>query len=106
MVSKRNRPALVPWLSLARVEPGSYLWIFTRDRTALISLGVVAVVVVGAVFAPLLTPYSDQGLGVPHTVDAFQPPSVLHPFGTDDLGRDGLARVLFGARTSLTIGFV
>lgn len=35
---------------------------------------------------------------------AFQPPSLTHPFGTDDSGRDVLSRVIFGARDSLTIG--
>jgi len=52
------------------------------------------------------------GLIAPHgplTVDpahAFQPPSLTHPFGTDDSGRDVLSRVVFGARDSLTIGVV
>jgi len=57
-----------------------------------------------AIFAPLLTPYPEQGRGEPNIVEKLKPPSSTHPFGTDSLGRDMLARVLFGARISLVGG--
>ena len=57
-----------------------------------------------AILAPLITPYADQGLGATSIMDKLLPPSVEHPFGTDELGRDILARVLFGARTALIAG--
>lgn len=54
------------------------------------------------VFAPLLTPYGAETMEVRNR---FQPPSLAHPFGTDDFGRDVLARVLYGGRTVLLTGF-
>jgi peptide/nickel transport system permease protein len=60
----------------------------------------VAIVVGGSVLSPLLTPFDPLALS-PDTLVA---PSAAHPFGTDDLGRDGLARVLYGGRVSLGIG--
>jgi peptide/nickel transport system permease protein len=66
--------------------------------------GTLLAVVVGlAIFAPLLTPYGpiDQDL-----LNAHQPPSWAHPFGTDDFGRDVLTRVLYAARVDLMIGLV
>ena len=60
----------------------------------------VTIVVVGTVLAPLFTPYDPLALGT----GTLLPPSLAHPLGTDDLGRDGLARVLYGGRVSLSIG--
>jgi peptide/nickel transport system permease protein len=79
---------------------------FARDPLAIISLVIILLFVIGAVFAPLLTPYPDQGLGVPNLEEKFSPPSVKHPLGTDVMGRDVLARVLFGGRSSLSIGIL
>jgi peptide/nickel transport system permease protein len=58
------------------------------------------IVVLGAVFAPLLTPADPLGL----SSDILVAPNAVHPFGTDDLGRDLLARVLYGGRVSLGVG--
>jgi peptide/nickel transport system permease protein len=79
---------------------------FRRDPLAVVSLVVVLLFIVGAVFAPLLTPYPGQGSGDPNILEKFQPPSRAHPLGTDYLGRDVLARILFGGRSSLSIGFL
>lgn len=82
--------------------------------------------ILGAILAPILTPYdysrqnrramfSAPSLSVPEDpllIGRCVRPSILgwkcgaHPFGTDDLGRDILARVLQGGRVSLTVGFV
>lgn len=65
--------------------------------------GIVAFWVLVAILAPFLTPYS------PDTVDVasrLQPPSAAHWFGTDSIGRDVYTRLLYGARISLTTGFV
>lgn len=64
---------------------------------------VVAIFVVVAVFAPLLAPYDplSQDLGA-----TLQAPSSEHYFGTDQLGRDILSRVIYGARTSLIVAGV
>lgn len=74
---------------------------FRRSKLALIALVYVAIVAAVAIAAPLLT--SD-----PNGVDLASrlgPPSTAHPLGTDDLGRDVLARVVHGARVSLSVGF-
>jgi peptide/nickel transport system permease protein len=56
-----------------------------------------------AIFAPLLAPYEPDYIDRHHILE---PPSRLHPLGTDDLGRDVLSRMLYGARVSLAVGFV
>ncbi|MCL4162345.1 UNVERIFIED_CONTAM: hypothetical protein GTU68_007075 [Idotea baltica] len=64
---------------------------------------VVGLFVFGAVFAPWLTPFAEQGRGTPNLPSRLLAPSFTHWMGTDDLGRDVLARVLFGARTALLV---
>jgi peptide/nickel transport system permease protein len=59
--------------------------------------------VLAALFAPLLTPYDPIALDL---AAGLQPPSLTHPFGTDQLGRDILTRVIFGARIDLQIGAI
>jgi peptide/nickel transport system permease protein len=76
---------------------------FTENRLNVLGLGIVSVVVLAAIFAPELAPYN------PTEQDLFnrlQPPSVAHPMGTDQLGRDILSRLLFGARISLRLACV
>ena len=79
---------------------------FRRDWLGMLSLVVIVIFMLGAIFAPYLTPYPEEGRGEPNLVNKFLPPSREHPFGTDYLGRDVLARVLFGGRSSLGIGFL
>ena len=64
---------------------------------------IIATVLFLIVFAPFLTDYAAQGLGEPNPADKFQAPSTIHIFGTDELGRDIWARILFGGRTSLSV---
>lgn len=64
---------------------------------------VVAAWVVAAILAPVLAPYDPL---LPAMDRRLQPPSVAHPFGTDNYGRDVLSRVVFGARLSLPIGLI
>jgi peptide/nickel transport system permease protein len=71
----------------------------------MVSLIFLVLVILFAVFAPLLTPYPEQGAGEPNISEKLNAPNRLHPLGTDKLGRDLWARILFGARTSLMIGF-
>jgi peptide/nickel transport system permease protein len=67
---------------------------------------VIIICILGAIFAPLLTAYPEQGRGVPNITEKFEPPSNSHLLGTDYLGRDVLARLLFGGRVSLSMGFL
>jgi ABC-type dipeptide/oligopeptide/nickel transport system permease subunit len=56
-----------------------------------------------AIFAPFLTPYDPIAIDIPNRI---APMSREHPLGTDHLGRDILARILYGARISLTVGLL
>ena len=87
-----------------RARPGAALWHFCRDRLAMIALFVIVLIAVLAILAPFVTPYAEQGRGDTNITEKLLPPSLDHPFGTDSLGRDVLARILFGARTALIAG--
>jgi peptide/nickel transport system permease protein len=69
-----------------------------RSPLALCGAVLVAILLFLAIFAPLLTPYNPTAMDLGHRLLA---PSLAHPFGTDDGGRDILSRVLYGARLSL-----
>jgi peptide/nickel transport system permease protein len=60
------------------------------------------VLIVVAIAAPLLAPFDPNAQD---TIRRLEPPSRQHPLGLDDLGRDVLSRILFGARVSLRVGF-
>ena len=74
-----------------------------REHAGVVGLVLVTALVVGALLAPWLTPYAEQGRGVPNVAAKLQPPSSEHLLGTDELGRDVLARILFGGRSSLVL---
>lgn len=74
-----------------------------RNRAALAGLLVIAGLVFAAIFAPFLTPYNPYAVSLDIRL---QPPGDAHLLGTDELGRDILARLLFGARVSLWVGMV
>jgi len=74
-----------------------------RRKGAMIGLVVIALFVVLAVFAPLISPYDPAAQSWTAVRKA---PSWAHWFGTDDVGRDVLARVIFGARASLLAGVI
>jgi peptide/nickel transport system permease protein len=75
-----------------------------QDKNLKLKLGgiMAAVMVVLAVLAPVLPL---QNPGDAQLADEFSGPSLAHPFGQDDEGRDVMARVIYGARYSLLIGF-
>ncbi|AJF08015.1 peptide ABC transporter permease [Geoalkalibacter subterraneus] len=74
---------------------------FRRNRMALTGTGIVLFMFALAAIAPLW--HDPAAIEV---VRQLEPPSLAHPLGTDDLGRDVLARILYGARISLLVGFV
>ncbi|MFD7710023.1 ABC transporter permease [Streptomyces sp. NPDC059785] len=69
------------------------------------TVGVVIVVLV-ALFAPLLAPYPADATGATDTARMLRPPSAAHWFGTDELGRDVLSRVLYGARIGPVVAVI
>jgi peptide/nickel transport system permease protein len=74
-----------------------------RNRLALFGGSVVLVLFIVSLLAPLLSPYDPSAI---NAWKVLSPPSWQHWFGTDELGRDVLSRVLYGARVSLKVGFV
>ena len=84
-------------------EAGLSWFIFKRSPTAVAGLVIVAVFIFIAVFGPYIAPYD------PYEVDMssrLQPPSLEHPLGTDEYGRDILSRMLHGAKYSIEAGIV
>jgi ABC-type dipeptide/oligopeptide/nickel transport system permease subunit len=71
---------------------------FRRDRPAMVAVGVLAVIVLCSIAAPLLAPYDPDAQDL---AARLQGPSWDHLLGTDDLGRDVLSRLLFAGRVSL-----
>jgi peptide/nickel transport system permease protein len=63
----------------------------------------ILVMVVAAVFADFIAPYDPLAIDFEAMLTG---PSLAHPFGTDSFGRDILTRIMYGARTALTIGFI
>lgn len=75
---------------------------FRKNKLAIFGLSALIFIALVAVCAPLVSPYDPHELGQ----SALSPPSTKHPFGTDDYGRDIFSRIVYGARVSLTVGFV
>jgi peptide/nickel transport system permease protein len=75
---------------------------FRHNPLSVIGLAIVIVVVLAGVAAPLIAPFGPFELGGAR----LSPPQGMHPFGTDQLGRDVLSGVVYGARTSLEVGFL
>lgn len=71
-----------------------------RSKQVIVGISIVGVLVVLAVGATILAPADP---GKPVLTDTLQSPSLNHPFGTDELGRDILGRIIHGARVSLTV---
>ena len=76
---------------------------FKRRKGAVFALVMIAIFVAAAVLAPLISPYNPD---LQTWTAVRKAPSALHWFGTDDVGRDVLARVIFGARASLLAGVI
>jgi len=71
-------------------------------RITKLGIVIILLMIVGALFAPVLAPFNPDEI----IESQIQGPSLRHLFGTDDLGRDILSRTLYGARISLSVGFV
>ena len=79
------------------------LRLFLRNQGAMAGLAIVALLTIVAFFAPQVAPYNPNAVAIQRR---FQPPSGEHVFGTDNLGRDVLSRVIFATRISLLVGVV
>ena len=74
-----------------------------KNKFALTGLIVITLLIIVALFASVISPYTPSEQNV---FERLQAPSLAHFFGTDDLGRDVFTRMVFGARISLAVGFI
>lgn len=83
---------------------------FRQNPMSILGLSIIFTFVLIAVLAPFLAPYPAdagyQGESAVHFEQKFEPPSLEHPMGTDQVGRDLFSRVIFGSRLSLRLGIV
>lgn len=87
---------------LPRRRSPRWVKVLRRDKKALFGLLVLLGMTASAIFAPWIAPYDPRA----QEFEMLLPPSAAHPLGTDDLGRDLLSRILYGARISLFVGVV
>lgn len=92
--------AVTPSVATAWRRRLRWLW---RNPLMVFGLVVLLALVVCAIFAPLLAPADPTQMRL---LQRLRPPSAQFPFGTDDLGRDILSRIIWGARVSLEIGLI
>ena len=88
------------------LHPGSSYWgdvwlQFKKHKGALIGAILFFTIVIAVMIGPFLWPFEANGIDIR---SRNQGPSFLHPFGTDQLGRDTFARMIAGGRTSITVG--
>lgn len=84
----------------AGVSPRARTWrAFRRNSLGTVSVGLLALLVLVALFAPVIADYPSA-----YGTSVLAPPSSEHWFGTDDLGRDIFAQVVWGTRTSMIVG--
>jgi len=74
---------------------------FTRNRSALIGLVMIVIIVLVGIFAPLLAPYDPL---TQSTINRLKPPSAEHWLGLDSYGRDIFSRIIYGTRVALLVG--
>lgn len=78
--------------------PSGFVRRFCRNRVALVSLAVLTLIVLVAIFAPAFAPHNPARSSLRNVL---RPPGGIYPLGTDDLGRDVLSRLIFAGRVSL-----
>lgn len=75
----------------------------SRNKVAMFSLFMIIAILLVTVFADFIAPYSYKAVDMKNS---FAPPSLAHPFGTDNFGRDILSRVIYGGRVSLLVSLL
>jgi len=83
----------------------SFWQTFSKNRIGLVGLAMLALLILMAIFAPLIAPYTSSSSAEFQVGDIYNPPSASHWFGTDDAGQDIFSNFVFGARISLIVGF-
>jgi len=80
------------------------LWRIRRSVLSWVGIAMAGLLILVAVFGPLLVPHPEAGGATVDVAGALRPPSAQHWFGTDDVGRDVFSRVILAARVSLISG--
>ena len=96
-------PATQSAPALPRMRRGDTWRRLIRNELTVMGAAILALVVVAALFAPYLSPHDPLAMS---PTQLLQPPSPQHLMGTDELGRDVLSRVIWGARISLYVGVI
>jgi peptide/nickel transport system permease protein len=76
---------------------------FRKNPLSVVGLAVIVILASIALVAPLLSPYDPRAIDV---YNVLSPPTLSHPLGTDELGRDVLSRMMWGSRVSLKVGLI
>ncbi len=101
-MSSKSAVAGSPVPTIAIVSQRRRAWrTFSRNRSALVGLVMVIIVILVAVFAPVLAPHNPLTQSV---VNRLQGPSPGYPLGRDGYGRDVLSRIIYGTRVALQVG--
>lgn len=79
--------------------------VFKKNRSGLIGLGMLSLILFMAIFAPVIAPFDSSSTTSAGLADIYTPPNASHWLGTDDAGQDVFSNFIFGARVSLTVGF-
>ncbi|MHB8779624.1 MAG: ABC transporter permease, partial [Anaerolineales bacterium] len=78
---------------------------FSKNHMGLVGLFMLVVIIALAIFAPVLTPHNIKSSAGIKIGDIYNPPNVIHWFGTDDAGKDVFSGFIYGSRISLIVGF-
>lgn len=84
-------------------ETRRFLSVFFRRKLPVIGLVIIVILILTAIFAPLISPYDPYKMNI---LNKLKQPDREHLLGTDSLGRDTLSRVIYGSRTSLIVAIV
>lgn len=102
MISEKKQNKMA--METTVISPAKLMWNrLKRNKLAMIGFIIIIIMSLAAIFAPYLTPYERDAVDL---LNSNAKPDAEHLLGTDALGRDMLTRLLYGARISLTVGFV
>jgi peptide/nickel transport system permease protein len=101
-VTNTVEPAAFSEIAPAQSEFRRVMRVFFGRKLAVVGLVLIFLLIITAIFAPWIAPYPPNDIDLAQTLAK---PSAEHWLGTDNLGRDVLSRVIYGARTSIIIAF-
>lgn len=107
-VAEQTSQSMSPFAEEQTGHKAESLWLdawrrLMRQPLSVLAGIIVIILIITALVGPLITPYDPNHIDM---ANRFDPPSLAHPFGTDDFGRDIFSRVIVGARLSLQVGLI